>query len=93
MTRGASSLDIPDGAATSGSESPNPIADHAPALYQAITAPKALVRFTRAEEADLRTDTLARTLDAPRSARPAGPARTLSRRDMLAVLGGTLPAG
>lgn len=40
----------------------DPVADYAPRLYEAITAPKALVPFTMAEGAGMHTEALARTL-------------------------------
>jgi pimeloyl-ACP methyl ester carboxylesterase len=40
----------------------DPVADYAPDLYAAITAPKVLVRFTAAEGAGMHTEALARTL-------------------------------
>jgi acetyl esterase/lipase len=44
----------------------DPVADYAPQLYEAITAPKVLVPFTRAEGASMHTEALARTLYAQR---------------------------
>jgi acetyl esterase/lipase len=40
----------------------DPVADYAPELYEAITAPKTLVSFTMAEGAGMHTEALARTL-------------------------------
>jgi pimeloyl-ACP methyl ester carboxylesterase len=40
----------------------DPVADYAPKLYEAITAPKILVPFTMAEGAGMHTEALARTL-------------------------------
>jgi len=40
----------------------DPVADYAPDLYAAVTAPKTLVRFTNAEGAGMHTEALARTL-------------------------------
>jgi pimeloyl-ACP methyl ester carboxylesterase len=40
----------------------DPVADYAPELYEAITAPKILVPFTMAEGAGMHTEALARTL-------------------------------
>jgi pimeloyl-ACP methyl ester carboxylesterase len=40
----------------------DPVADYAPELYAAITAPKVLVPFTMAEGAGMHTESLARTL-------------------------------
>jgi pimeloyl-ACP methyl ester carboxylesterase len=40
----------------------DPVADNAPELYAAITAPKVLVPFTMAEGAGMHTESLARTL-------------------------------
>lgn len=40
----------------------DPVADYAPELYEAITAPKILVPFTIAEGAGMHTESLARTL-------------------------------
>ncbi|MFN8592308.1 MAG: alpha/beta fold hydrolase [Thermomicrobiales bacterium] len=40
----------------------DPVADYAPKLYEAITAPKVLVPFTMAEGAGMHTESLARTL-------------------------------
>ena len=44
----------------------DPVADYAPDLYAAITAPKVLVQFTMAEGAGMHTEALARTLYAQR---------------------------
>jgi pimeloyl-ACP methyl ester carboxylesterase len=44
----------------------DPVADYAPDLYAAITAPKVLVPFTMAEGAGMHTEALARTLYAQR---------------------------
>lgn len=44
----------------------DPVANYAPDLYAAITAPKVLVPFTMAEGAGMHTESLARTLYAQR---------------------------